>query len=119
MGFTEVPVRISNLADPSRFVDLTMVADSGAFHSIVPGKTLRQLGIRPRRTETFAVADGRTIRRQVGYALFSTAGKTGPAPVVFGRRGDETLLGVLSLEAMALMVDPVRQRLRQFRPMRL
>jgi len=36
--------------------------------------------------------------------------------VIFGRRGDASLLGVVTLEALGLRLDPLR---RQLRPLRL
>jgi hypothetical protein len=37
--------------------------------------------------------------------------------VVFGRRGDASLLGVMTLEALGLQLDPLRRRLRPLRLM--
>ena len=78
---------------------------------MVPGSTLRKLGIRPHRQVDFALADGTTIRRAVGDAYFEFHGEGGAAPVIFGERGDEPLLGATTLESIGLVLDPFKRRL--------
>ena len=95
------------------------VSDSGALYSVVPGRLLRGLGIRPHATETFELADGRRVRRQVGTAFFRIGGRQRASTVIFGRVRDSCLLGALALESMGLMVDQSEQRLRPIRPLRL
>jgi hypothetical protein len=52
------------------------------------------------------------VVREVGEAAFSYQGRTRVSPVMFGEPGDATLLGVMTLESLGLMLDPVRQELR-------
>jgi hypothetical protein len=40
------------------------------------------------------------------------AGKVGGADVIFGEPGDSQLLGALTLEALGLMLDPLRRELK-------
>ena len=44
----------------------------------------------------------------------SMAARKGAAPVIFGEKGDSVLLGVIPLEAIGMMLDPMK---REFRPM--
>jgi hypothetical protein len=37
---------------------------------------------------------------------------TVPRPVIFGDKGDASLVGALTLDALGLMVDPLRRELR-------
>jgi hypothetical protein len=39
-------------------------------------------------------------------------GRKAASPVIFGERGDSTLLGIVSLEALGLLLDPLRRELR-------
>jgi predicted aspartyl protease len=119
MGLTSEKVRISNPALPERRVELDMLLDSGALYSVVPGRLLRELRIRPHATETFELADGRRIRRQIGTAFFEIGTRQGASTVIFGRLADSCLLGALALESMGLVLDLSRQRLRPMRPIRL
>ena len=116
MGLTiqVVVVRPSRSSRTSQKVEF--LVDSGAVYSLVPGPVLRKLGLRPYRTETFTLADGSKVKRKVGDAYFEINGNRGPAPVIFGERGDEPLLGVTTLESLGLVLDPFK---RVLRPMRL
>ena len=48
----------------------------------------------------------------MGHALFRFKGNEGASPVIFGKKGDSTLLGVVSLEALGMILDPLRRELR-------
>ena len=80
------------------------------------GRALREIGIEPESTESFDLADGRPVRREIGNVLYEIEGCTRAAPVVFGRKGDACLLGVVTLEALGLRLDPLR---RQLKPLKL
>jgi predicted aspartyl protease len=92
---------------------VSLLVDSGAIYSLVPGATLRRLGIKPHSVQTFTLADGSRLRRRLGDAIFVIDGKRGASPVIFGQPGDSALLGTVSLEALGLMLDPIRRTLRR------
>jgi len=115
MGATELMVDVSNPRDPSRFEAVKMPVDSGASWSVVPATMLRRLGIQPVRVETFDLADGTEVERAVGSAEFEVAGRRGASMVIFGKRGDACLLGVVTLEELGMVLDPLRRRLRPLR----
>jgi len=112
MGMTDIRVRIANLADPRRSVEVDLVVDSGAIYSVVPAAVLRRIGVEPRKVETFSLANGGTVRRPIGDVYYEIDRSAGAAPVIFGRRGDRSLLGVVTLEALGLSLDPLRRTLR-------
>jgi predicted aspartyl protease len=89
-----------------------MLVDSGATYSIVAAGTLRKLGIRPSGTRTFILADGTEVTRSIGPALFRFRGEEGASTVIFGEPGDASLLGVVTLEELGLILDPMRRELR-------
>ena len=105
MGMTMVRARLSNVTDRERQIDVEMTVDSGAIYSIVPSATLREIGVEPERTETFGLADGRSVKRRVGYVLFAIQGSEGISRVIFGRPGDASLLGMVTLEELGLSLD--------------
>jgi predicted aspartyl protease len=117
MGMTDVRVRIANLTDPRRSAEVDLVVDSGAIYSVVPTAVLRRIGVAPRKVETFALANGGTVRRAIGDVYYEIDRSAGAAPVIFGRRGDTSLLGVVTLEALGLRLDPLRRTLRPLRLM--
>ena len=115
MRATELMVDVSNPRHPSRSEAVKMLVDSGASWSVVPATMLRRLGIRPLRVETFDLADGTEVQRAVGSAEFGVAGRRGASMVIFGKRGDACLLGVVTLEELGMVLDPLRRRLRPLR----
>jgi predicted aspartyl protease len=78
----------------------------------VPARVLRRLGITPDRTEEFTLADGRHTRRKIGGAMFEIEGRRAPSPVIFGEPDDAILLGAVTLDALGLMIDPLKRQLR-------
>jgi predicted aspartyl protease len=111
MGFTIVRVKVSNAQERRRHVDVEMTVDSGAIYSVVPGAILRSIGVEPERTETFWLADGRSVRRRIGHVRFEIQGSDGICKVIFGRPGDAALVGALTLEAIGLSLDPLKRTL--------
>lgn len=112
VGLTYLFAGIANPARPGKSSRLKFLVDSGAAYSIVPGTVLNRLGIKPRTKRTFILADGTEIKRKMASALFLYQGEEGASPVIFGEKGDSTLLGVVSLEALGVFLDPLRRELR-------
>ena len=113
MGLTDVRAIVKNPADPTRAQELKFLVDSGVIYSVVPRSVLLDLGIQPDDVESFSLADMPPIRREIGEAVFTFQGRTRSSPVMFGEEGDATLLGVMTLESLGLMLDPVKQELRK------
>ncbi len=111
---TDVAMKVSNPKDPSLARQLIFLVDSGAIYSVVPRRILTEIGVVPDSVEWFSLADLTQIERDVGQAAFTHRGRTRVLPVMFGEEGDATLLGVMTLEALGLVLDPVR---REIRPM--
>lgn len=112
MGLTHVQMGIANPARPSKFIRQRFLVDSGAIYSVVQKSVLAKLGIKPHSKQQFTLANGDTIERELGDALFEYRGRRGASPVIFGKPGDSNLLGMVTLEALGLMLDPLRRELR-------
>jgi len=112
MGLTHIKLNIANPARPKRAVELSFLVDSGAVYSVIPSALLRKLGVRPHSKRTFTLADGCEITRKIGDVLFRLNGRRGAAPVIFGEKQDSVLLGTVSLEALGMMLDPMKRELR-------
>ncbi len=107
-----VAIEVGNPSTPQQTVTVEFLVDSGAIYSVVPEPVLQQLQIQPLAEETFRLANGESIRRKKGIALFKYQGKIGGADVIFGEPGDSTLLGAFTLEALGLALDPLKRELR-------
>lgn len=117
MGTALIRARLANIMDRTRGAEIEMGVDSGAIYSVVPAGVLRSLGVQAEQTETFGLADGRSVRRRVGHAVFEIEGREGISKVIFGRPDDASLLGMVTLEMLGLSLDPLKRRLRPLKLM--
>ena len=113
MGITTLELEVGNPANPERTETVEALVDSGAVYSVIPAAVLDRLGIQPITEQSFRLADGSKIVRRKGIAYFKYGDRVGGADVIFGEEGDSNLLGALTLEALALSLDPLRRELRE------
>jgi aspartyl protease family protein len=111
MGLTYVNVTIASPTNLKRQRRRKLLADSGALYTIVPKEILKAIGVKPYGAETFTLADGSTIRREVGNAFLQIDGRQAPSPIIFGEKGDGSLLGVIALESLGFTINPRTGRL--------
>ena len=112
MGITSLTLEIGNPARPDVTELVECLVDSGAVYSVVPSAVLERLGIAPLVEERFRLADGSSVTRRKGIALFKYGDRVGGADVIFGEARDAQLLGALTLEALGLTLDPLRRELK-------
>jgi predicted aspartyl protease len=117
MGLTIVRASVSSVVDRRRATEVDMTVDSGAIYSVIPSPILRDMGVEPERTDTFWLADGRSVRRRIGHVRFALQGCDGISKVIFGQPGDAALLGALTLESLGLSLDPLKRTLRPLKLM--
>jgi len=111
MGLTFLELEVANLSRPDIAEKLEFLIDSGAIYSVVPAPVLDGLGIEPMAEDEFRLANGSKIRRHRGFALFRLGNRVGGSDVIFGEAGDSVLLGVLTLESLGFVLDPIRRKL--------
>jgi predicted aspartyl protease len=116
MGITTTYVTIINPQNPKQGQELEFLVDSGAVYSVAPKETLEKIGIKPHRKQVFTLTDGSKVEREMGDCIYELEGIRGAAPIVFGKKGDATLLGIFTLEALGLALDPFKRKLK---PMKL
>lgn len=111
MGLTNLLITISHPSNINKSLTLEFMVDSGAVYSVVPATALGKLGIKPDEDRDFILANGQKMKRSIGIARFSYKGRTGGAPVVFGKKDDSILLGATTLEAMGFVLNPFKRDL--------
>jgi predicted aspartyl protease len=111
MALTFLKVTVINPEDARRSRDAEFLVDSGAVYSVMPAAQLAALGIESSSHEEFVLANGERIKYPVGNAFFAYGGKTRAAPIIFGEP-DVYLLGATTLEALGVVLDPIRRELR-------
>lgn len=113
--FTECIV--SNQVAREKRTPRRLLVDTGSELTWIASSALRDIGVAPEKTESFELADGKTVSREVGFALINAAGRITTDEVVFALEGDLQLLGARTLEGLNLTVDPARKRLLAAGPM--
>ena len=112
MGLTFLEVEVGNPANPEVTEKVEFLIHSGDIYSVVPTPILDRLGIKPIAEQEFFLANGAKIARKKGVALFKYGERIGGADVIFGEDEDSILLGVFTLEALGLVLDPLRRELK-------
>ena len=120
MGVTHVTVTIRNPADSNRFWEGLFLVDTGATDSLVPRKHLEAIGLTPKGSRTYELADGSELKLDVTAAEIEFMGDWTAGTVIFGDDDDaEPILGVTALESVGIEIDPTNQRLKRLPAVRL
>jgi predicted aspartyl protease len=114
MGLVTVSMLVKGKRGRARNVDF--LVDSGAVWSVLPKQDWEALGLKAERSHSFSLADGTLIERRVSECRFRYQGNEASSPVVLGEEGDVALLGCVTLETLALVLNPFD---RSLHPMRL
>jgi predicted aspartyl protease len=86
------------------------LVDTGSELSWMPKQVLLDIGIQPRGKKRFTTAVGQVVERDYGYAILSAEGYITIDEIVFGEKGDLSLLGVRTIEGFCVMVDNIGHR---------
>ena len=111
MATFTVKVKVWNPADPSRFAEAEVWADTGAAYSWISKARLEPMGVQKVRRLPFRTIEGHTIERDLAAVFLSADGFTGGDNVVVAESGDLEVMGAHSLESLGLAVDPVHKKL--------
>ena len=110
MGHFSCALQLTGM-DGQRTLDLEALVDTGSAYTVVPVRLLEQLAVSPIGNVALQLADGRTVRYDIGQAWASVNGGSVVTLVVFGDDDATILLGAYTLEGLRLAPDPVAQRL--------
>lgn len=113
MGVTYVKGTVTGASGKNR--TLKFLVDSGAAYTLLPQKVWRELGLKPKRTMGFELADGTEIERAVSECHIKLPQGDAHTPVVLGEKGDAALLGVITLEILGLVLNPFQRTLQPMR----
>ena len=119
MGATHVTVTVRNPADPDRAWEGLFLVDTGATDSLVPRPRLEEIGLRPKGSRVYELADGSEITLEITVGEIEFMGETVGGTILFGAADAEPLLGVTALESVGIEVDPLNQRLKRLPAVRL
>ncbi len=112
MGHTTATAKICNPQDSTKCVETELIVDTGTY-TWVRREKLEAIGIRPSKIRKFRTIEGKTIERGVGEAVIECMGERATSIIVFAEKDDVEVMGVVTLESLALEVDPVTKQLRK------
>jgi clan AA aspartic protease len=111
MGITYVEGTVSGSSGIGQAV--RFLVDSGASYTLLPKSIWQAIGLEPKRTMDFSLADGTIVERTISECFIELESGKCHTPVVLGEQGDDqALLGVVTLEELGLVFDPFRRELR-------
>lgn len=113
MGLTHVTTKIENLAQSGGAYEAEFLVDTGAIHCLVAREHLLAAGIRAEGKAVYELANGEPVEYEWGFARVSFFGDQTVSKVIFGPANCEALLGVVALESVGVMVDPVSRSLKR------
>ncbi|OGD54527.1 hypothetical protein A3J78_01840 [Candidatus Beckwithbacteria bacterium RBG_13_35_6] len=111
MGIITVKLKVSNPKKKNKTLEKDFLVDSGAQYTVLPENDWKKLDIQPTKVQSFGLADGRVIKRKIGWAFLEYENNSGYSPVVLGKKNDSNLLGVVTLEMMGLALDPFQRKI--------
>ena len=113
MGTFHVACRIENHVRRSRTAKVPkLLVDTGSEYTWVPEKVLERIGVKEEKKDvSFVMANGKTVTRNIGFAILRVADHFTIDEVVFAQPGDLCLLGARTLEGMNLVVDSRAKKL--------
>ena len=113
MGRVRISLRLANPERPDEFVGVdNALVDTGATFTTIPRPIAVELGLKPVRQRQIRTAAGYQTMEE-SYALFEFDGNRTVTPVLVTDSLDFVLVGVITLEALALIVDPNKGELRE------
>jgi len=96
--------------------ELEILVDTGASYTVLPSELMEEVGaIKTPYTLDLELGDGRTIEASVYTVSIKVGDREGPA-IIAAFKDARRVLGVQTLEALGLKVDPSTGKLEPTRP---
>ena len=104
---------VVNLTERNQMAEVPkLLVDTGSECTWINKDVLIRIGVTAeKKGMKFLMANGKTLTRNVGFAVLRVGDRFTVDEVVFALEGDLQLLGARTLEGLNLTVDPARKRL--------
>jgi len=107
MGKVIEKVKITNLLEPTKSVEVEAVIDTGATMVVLPQNLVDELMLKKIREVKVRYANSSTEPKSIyGVVTVEIKGRTGNFDVLAEAEGSQPLIGQVVLEIMDLVVDP-------------
>jgi clan AA aspartic protease len=114
MGIVFVQAKVTG--PTGKQATLKFLVDSGAMYTLLPWRVWRAIGLKPMESIKCSLVDGTMVERKVSECRIALPQGKRTTPVLLGKKGDEALLGMVTLEELRLVLNPFT---RQLQPMRM
>jgi clan AA aspartic protease len=111
MGHIYTKIKISNM-ERTRTTEVQALADTGATLTVIPEKLAQELELGEVTREMVRTGAGK-IELQRAAARISIGDREAPQPVLISDFIDHVLVGAVTLEALALSLDPLTGKLKE------
>jgi len=115
MGLTYIEGKLIGRNDVSETVKF--LVDSGATYTLLPKNVWEKLGLKPKRTLTFTLADGTEVERSISECYIKILDDEAHTPVILGEERDGELLRAITLEIFGFVLNPFSRTLQPMRMM--
>ena len=113
MGITHVTTQVFDFNKTCEPFEAEFLVDTGAIDCMAPGKALEKIGIKKERKAVYELANGDVTEYELGFARVVFMGQETIVQIIFGPEDVEPLLGVVALENLGFVVDPVNKQLKR------
>ena len=116
----EVSTKVDDIqATFKQFWEDLFLVDTGATDSMVPRNHLDAIGLKPKGSRVYELADGSELKLDITVAEIEFMGEIVGGTIIYDEEGTEPILGVTALESVGIEVDPNNQRLKRLPAVRL
>lgn len=113
MGITHVTTTIRSLSKEGTPYEAEFLVDTGSIDCLAPRSALVAAGVESEGVRTYELANGKLVEYEVGFARLSLLGQETVVQIILGPDKAEPILGVVALESLGIVVDPVSQSLKR------
>lgn len=100
-------LKLTNLVDPEKSVEVEGLVDTGAMMLVLPQSVVDELGLRKMREVTVRYGNGKTEPKSIyGIVTVTLKGREGSFEVIGEPEGIQVLIGQIPPEQLDLIVDP-------------
>ncbi len=116
VGLTKIEATVAGASGER--ISLELLVDSGAQYTLLPTDVWTRLGLEPTRKMRFQLADLTTMERGISECwieLPQVDGErvAGHTTVILGEASDVALLGVVTLESLGLVLNPLERSIHR------
>jgi clan AA aspartic protease len=112
MGKVIEKVKLTNLFDPTKSVEVEAVIDTGATMVVLPKNLVQELGLEKIEDVRVKYADGRVERKEMyGVVRLELKGRVGNFDVLAENEESQPLIGQIVLERLDLIIEPSTRKL--------